>query len=67
LIVCGWGCCPWGQKTTCKRGSIWRILPVAHRGREKTLRVWVRLLPIGLRDYILQRTISCQLWMSGSL
>ena len=22
LIVCGWGCYPWGQETTCKRGPI---------------------------------------------
>ena len=35
LIVYGWGCCPWGQKTTCKRGPIWRTLSAAHRGREK--------------------------------
>ena len=22
LIMCGWGCCPWGQETTCKRWPI---------------------------------------------
>ena len=47
LIVCGWGCCPWGQKIICKRGLIWRVLSVAHEGRDKTLKVWMRLLPIG--------------------
>ena len=36
-------------------------------GERKTLRVWVRLLSMGLRVCILKRTISCQLWMSGSL
>ena len=35
LIVCAWGCCPWGQETTCKRGPIWRALSAAHGGREK--------------------------------
>ena len=35
LIVCGWGYCPWGQETTCKRGPIWRALSTAHGGREK--------------------------------
>ena len=47
LIVCGWGCCPLGQKITCKRGLIWRVLSAAHEGRDKTLKVWMRLLPIG--------------------
>ena len=35
LIVCGWGCCPWGRETTCKRGPIWCTLFTAHGGREK--------------------------------
>ena len=36
-------------------------------GERKTLRVWVRLLSMGPRVCIPKRTISCQLWMSGSL
>ena len=36
-------------------------------GERKTLRVWVRLLFMGPRVYIPERTISCQLWMGGSL
>ena len=39
--------CPWGEKTTCKKDSIWHVLFAAHKGRDKTLRVWVRLLPMG--------------------
>ena len=35
-------------------------------GERKTLRVWVRLLSMGPRVCILERTISCQLWMGGS-
>ena len=35
-------------------------------GERKTLRVWVRLLSMGPRVCIPERTISCQLWMSGS-
>ena len=66
LIVYGWDCCLWGQKTTCKRGPIWRVLHAAHGVRDKTLRVWVRLLSMGPRVCIAERTISCQLWMSGS-
>ena len=36
LIMCGWGCCPWGQETTCERGPIWRTLSATHGG-EKNL------------------------------
>ena len=36
-------------------------------GERKTLRVLVRLLFMGPRVCILERTISCQLWMGGSL
>ena len=36
-------------------------------GERKILRVWVRLLFIGLRVCITEMTISCQLWMGGSL
>ena len=36
-------------------------------GKRKTLRVWVRLLSIGPRVCIPERTISCQLRMGGSL
>ena len=32
----------------------------------KTLRVWMRLLSMGPRDCILERKISCQLWMGRS-
>ena len=35
-------------------------------GERKTLRVWVRLLSMGPKVCILDRTISCQLWMGGS-
>lgn len=35
LIVCGWGCCPWGQETTSKRGPIWRALSATHGWRKK--------------------------------
>ena len=35
LIVYGWGCCPWSQETTCKRGPIWRALSAAHGERGK--------------------------------
>ena len=66
LIVCGWDCYPWGQKTTSKRCPIWRILPAAHEKRDKILRVKVKLLPMGPRDYIPEMTISCQLRMRGS-
>ena len=38
LIVCGWGYCPWGQETTCRRGPIWRALSVAYGGWEKPWR-----------------------------
>ena len=34
LIVCVWGCCPWGQKNTCKRGPIWRALSAADGGEK---------------------------------
>ena len=66
LIVCGWVCCPWGQKTTCKRDPIWHPFSTTYGGERKTLRVWVRLLSMGPRDCIPKRTISCQLWMGGS-
>ena len=36
-------------------------------GERKTLRVWVRLLSMEPRVCIPERTISCQLWMGGSL
>ena len=35
-------------------------------GERKTLKVWVRLLSMGPRVCIQERTISCQLWMGGS-
>ena len=35
-------------------------------GERKTLMVWVRLLSMGPRVCILERIISCQLWMGGS-
>ena len=32
--VCGWGCCSQGQKTTCKRGTVWRVIPYYPWGEE---------------------------------
>ena len=48
--VCRWGCCPYSQKTTCKMGTVWHIIPCCPwgeggggGGRGKSLSVWVRL------------------------
>ena len=63
--------CPWGKEVpwlcvgeessylTCSLYCLW--------WERKTLRVLVRLLFMGPRVCILERTISCQLWMGGSL
>ena len=32
--VCGWGCCPYGQETTCKRGTVWCVIPCCPWGEE---------------------------------
>ena len=48
-----------------KRSYLMRS-PCCAWGERKTLRVWIRLLIMGSRDYIIERTISCQLWMGGS-
>ena len=42
------------------------FFPVVHGGKRFFDCVWVRLLSIGLRVCIPERTISCQLWMGGS-
>ena len=75
-------CCPWGEEVPwlcvgeaashrAKRPHAREVLFVAlyllPRGERKTLRVWVRLLSMGPRVCIPKWTISCQLWMGGSL
>ena len=42
---------------------LFNALSLLPMGGKKTLRLGVKLLPIGPRDSIPERTISCQLWM----
>ena len=76
-------CCPWGEEVPwlcvgeaavhgAKRPHAREVLYLTRSlccpwGERKTLRVWVRLLSVGPRVCIPERTISCQLWMGGSL
>ena len=39
-LVCGWGYCPYGQKTTCKRGTMWHIIPCYLWGEEVNPWMW---------------------------
>ena len=75
-------CCPWGkrfldyvwarllsmgQKDHMQKGSYLTRSLYYLWGERKTLRIWVRLLSMGPRVCIPERTISCSLWMGGSL
>ena len=56
---------PMGPKDHMQRRSYLMHSPCYPWGKRKTLRVWMRLLFMGPRVCILERTISCQLWMGG--
>ena len=57
---------PMGPKDDMQKMSYLTCSSYCPSGERKPLRVWVRLLSIGPRDCILERTISCQLWIGGS-